>query len=420
MSEPDNMNIIIALRKRLEEHNDNRIAIQEELHSVCSQLKKEIDDMEVQINNKLQIAFESEDNRLQKSLSDIQKLLEKCNTQKETNEIFERIKGDLFVTQNYSLTKAADSKQKYDLTITKNVSTELLSEKNINKIEDIEISSFTNGFISLKFKSPISDFERDSIKENNLLNEIVYRVNLCEISDNPEEENLVSEYILDNTNNSFYPESIKIEKRYSLKMKAEVKNIWESEWSDSIKFTPKFSEICSWSKCPEKVSDERKYTLNNENPRLATKTSNSGCWTTVLGNMPVPSNSIVSWDVKVTESRRNNGSCIMIGVAPPDVDQNADRNFEKSGYYFNCFESTLFFGPPCCFKGKEYGPRKDLGQYVHKGDTVSVIMDTTKGELSFEVNGVNLGVAFNNIPVDKKFVPCVILGHKNDSVELSF
>ena len=45
-------------------------------------------------------------------------------------------------------------------------------------------------------------------------------------------------------------------------------------------------------------------------------------------------------------------------------------------------------------------------------------MDTTKGELSFVLNGVNLGVAFYGIPLDKPIVPCVILGHREDSVEL--
>ena len=44
-------------------------------------------------------------------------------------------------------------------------------------------------------------------------------------------------------------------------------------------------------------------------------------------------------------------------------------------------------------------------------------MVTTKGELSFFANGVNLGVAFDGIPLDKPLVPCVILEHEGDSVE---
>ena len=45
-------------------------------------------------------------------------------------------------------------------------------------------------------------------------------------------------------------------------------------------------------------------------------------------------------------------------------------------------------------------------------------MDTTKGELSFIINSVNLGVAFDGIPLDKPLVPCVVLEYEGDSVEL--
>ena len=75
-------------------------------------------------------------------------------------------------------------------------------------------------------------------------------------------------------------------------------------------------------------------------------------------------------------------------------------------------------GPPHNYKGKAYGPRKGSGEYVHTGDSVGVVMDTAKGELSFVVNGVNLGVAYEGIPLDKPLVPCVVLRNENDSVEL--
>ena len=59
--------------------------------------------------------------------------------------------------------------------------------------------------------------------------------------------------------------------------------------------------------------------------------------------------------------------------------------------------STLWSGPPHNYRGKDYGPRKGIGEYVHTGDNVGVVMDTTKGELSFVVNGVNLDVAYEGI-----------------------
>ena len=80
----------------------------------------------------------------------------------------------------------------------------------------------------------------------------------------------------------------------------------------------------------------------------------------------------------------------------------------------------MYSGPPhnYSYPGKEYGPRKGDGQYVHTGDSVGVVMDTAKGELSFVVGGADLGVAYERIPLDKPLVPCVILGWNGDSVKL--
>ena len=80
----------------------------------------------------------------------------------------------------------------------------------------------------------------------------------------------------------------------------------------------------------------------------------------------------------------------------------------------------MWSGPPhnYIFPGKEYGPRKKPGEYVHTGDSVGVVMDTAKGELSFVVNGVYYGVAYEGIPLDKPLVPCVLLYYKGDSVRL--
>ena len=41
-----------------------------------------------------------------------------------------------------------------------------------------------------------------------------------------------------------------------------------------------------------------------------------------------------------------------------------------------------------------------------------------KSELSFVVNRVNLGVAYDKIPKDKPLVPCVLVWNAGDSVKL--
>ena len=128
------------------------------------------------------------------------------------------------------------------------------------------------------------------------------------------------------------------------------------------------------------------------------------------------------WSIKVLKSKKNNGygGKIFVGVAPSDINQNERYNFEKCGWYFSCWSSTLWSGPPHGYdnNGKVYGPRNKKGKYVQTGDSVGVVMDTVKGELSFVLNGVNFGVACKGIPLNKPLVPCVILVKKWDSVEL--
>ena len=127
---------------------------------------------------------------------------------------------------------------------------------------------------------------------------------------------------------------------------------------------------------------------------------------------------MISWSIKILKSENNNGNGIFIGVAPSDINQNED-NYNKCGWYFYCCDSTLWSGPPHNYGNKEYGPRKGNGKCIHTVDSVGVVMDTAKGELSFVVNGVNFGVAYEGVPLDKPLVPCVTLfWYQGDSVEL--
>ena len=157
------------------------------------------------------------------------------------------------------------------------------------------------------------------------------------------------------------------------------------------------------------------------NPRITTKINSNG-WSTIIGNTPLPHNKVTSWNIKILKSKCNDGNSIFIGVVPSDISQNKDYNYNKCGWYFGCYSSALCSGPPhnYSYPGKKYGPKKEDGEHVHTGDSVGVVMDTTKGELSFVVNGANLGVAFDGIPLDKPLVPCVVLEYSGDSVELDF
>ena len=109
------------------------------------------------------------------------------------------------------------------------------------------------------------------------------------------------------------------------------------------------------------------------------------CYSTIIGGTPFSQDKVTSWNIKILESKHNDGLGIDIGAAPFDTDQNEGYNYGRCGWYFCCYDSTLYSGPPHNYINKKYGPRKGLGKYVHTRDSMGVVMDTTKGELSFVV-----------------------------------
>ena len=96
--------------------------------------------------------------------------------------------------------------------------------------------------------------------------------------------------------------------------------------------------------------------MDERNPRIATKI-NSSDWRTIIGDTSIPKNTFMLWSIKAL-SRMWDG--IFIGVAPFSIDLNT-CNYDKCGWYFDCYESTLYSGPPhnCMMKG--YEPMKEKG-----------------------------------------------------------
>ena len=59
-----------------------------------------------------------------------------------------------------------------------------------------------------------------------------------------------------------------------------------SEWSDVVKKRTEWSSV--WKECPDDVNEDRKYSVDEKNPRIAT---NIGCsYCTIIGNVPLPLN----------------------------------------------------------------------------------------------------------------------------------
>ena len=126
----------------------------------------------------------------------------------------------------------------------------------------------------------------------------------------------------------------------------------KTQWSDEAEFTPEFKECCVRKECPDNVDEEKEmtYSVDEENPRIATKFG--GGWCTIIGNTALPLNKVTSWSIKIPNSKRNDGDNIYIGVAPSDINQNYGDNRNKCGWYFACYSSTLRSGPPHDYNGK--------------------------------------------------------------------
>lgn len=400
--------------RRLEECDNKRREAQEGAHERYETVRKEIDDLEESINNELRERFTKEDSRLQTALNELQTATA-IDAEDRISAALQKAKTELLVMQKYDLkeNKCKDFCGMLSLGTEKGIAAEWLE---VDKPEDLRVNEISNtGRIFLTFTF-INTEQEKVLFENGLENVIAYKAFLQKKGGEAGKE-----YTLRKEEDdcfSFVPGFLEAEATYTVRVVADVQGK-KSEWSEEAELiTPEFTKCCVWEKCPDNVDDDRKYSVDEVNPRVATKTGQYDCFCTIIGNTPLPPNKMASWSIKILKSKDDDGNDVFVGVAPFDTDQNEGLNSIKCRWYFHCYGSTLRSGPPHNYTYKMYGPRKKKGNYVHTGDSVGVVMDTAKGELSFTLNGVNLGVAYEGIPLDKPLVPCVLLRYEGDSVEL--
>ena len=66
---------------------------------------------------------------------------------------------------------------------------------------------------------------------------------------------------------------------------------------------------CGWKECPDDVDKDRKYSVDENNPRNARFIGSVICctinWSTLL-----PLNEVTSWSIEILKSKENDGSGI--------------------------------------------------------------------------------------------------------------
>ena len=408
-SKGDQEGIIDALGRRLEEHDENRRAVQEELHGFCDEIRKRADELEERVNVELGSLFKEEDDRLQKALNDLREFVTAQSARDSDGlaRAIQKAKAELFVMQRYRLTK---TDKNAELSVERVFAEEWLD---LEKPKSLRVVSVDPAGIKLSFFSALNPDEERVFDEYGLKGMAAFKASLSE-----GESNDTKEYTLTREKEGFRfaPAFVDADTRYKIRVK-EVFQGKESEWSDEAELvTQEFNQCCIWKECPECPKVGKRYFIDESSPRVAMNVSKKFC--TIIGNTALPPNKVTSWSVKILNSKWNDGRYTYVGVAPADIDQSSDYNHMECGWYFDCYDSTLCSGHPHKYWNRKYGPRKESnGEYVHTGDTIGSVMDTAKGELSFVVGGANLGVAYAGIPLDKPLVPCVLNLYESDSVE---
>jgi SPRY domain len=117
--------------------------------------------------------------------------------------------------------------------------------------------------------------------------------------------------------------------------------------------------------------------------------------------------SIHKYTVTVNKSK---DMIITIGFAPSKFFDVSKQNYDSCGWYLWLYDGTLF---------SQNGDRnRAYNSRCIAGDTITCIYNASTCEISFEKNGVSLGVAFTNVK-GEDIAPAVELRNEGDSITLS-
>ena len=317
---------------------------------------------------------------LDKSINDLKKLFEKINKDKETlkseiQNIFTKIRNTINEREDELLLEVDNQ---FNIFFSnENIIKE--SEKLPNKVK----KSLENGKL-------IDKDWNDNNKLNRLINDCInIENNIKDIYD-------INESIEKCNSNKnikivFNPDGIKdiIER---------IKT-YGNIYSNQIKY--------KFKKCPINVKENRKYEISGENENILTKTGTDSNWMGTICENELEKDKEYIWKIKILYSKYKQ---IMIGVAPTDFDINSSK-YNNCGYYFYCYNSYLFSGPPYSFNSK-------MTNLSKVKDEIIVVMNMKKRTLKFIINNEDKGDQYSDIPIDKPLSPAVFLYDKNDSIKI--
>ena len=201
----------------------------------------------------------------------------------------------------------------------------------------------------------------------------------------------------------------KSNKNYNIKIKFNPEEEGLNNFLETIKIFGKiYYNKFIFKKCPININENRKYIISGKNENILTKTGTDNCWMGTICENELELSKEHKWKIKILKTTQYKN--IMVGVAPFDFDINSS-NHSTCGWYFYCYNSGLYSGPPHKYSNKATNLSKVK-------DEIVIVMDMNKGTLKFIIDNEDKGESYTDIPLDKPISPAVVLWNINDSVEI--
>ena len=136
--------------------------------------------------------------------------------------------------------------------------------------------------------------------------------------------------------------------------------------------------------------------LISENGLIATKKGKNDWDCVIMGDREIPKNKISRWKIKLTYicDYQSNSWSILVGIGPKN---NGSYNFHHNCWSFICGECKINI------KNKISQSTMNKAR-LKSGSIIEVIIDRSKGYLSFIVNGNDCGIVCREIPKDDSIV----------------
>ena len=156
------------------------------------------------------------------------------------------------------------------------------------------------------------------------------------------------------------------------------------------------------------MKENRKYILSGDNNNIITKICDTEWMGIICKNELDQTLEEHKWKIKILKTYDKS---IMVGVAPSDFDILSTNQYGSCGWYFYCYNSTLYSGAPFNYNNIQTNLSKVNNEII-------VVMNMKKKTLKFIINNEDKGDSYTNIPINKPLFPAICLYNKDDSIEI--